>query len=379
MLARAAKAWPRAPRRLCRPTRRVGELPPAETQRFQALRIAAMSHSPETTAQPLPPPTHPTQQPATPTGSWTHVLAWAATCATLALIAMGGLVTTYGAGMAVPDWPNTFGYNLFLYPLESWLAVWDVFLEHSHRLLGAAVGLLTIALALALWLGDRRRAVKWLALAALAGVVLQGLLGGLRVLGNEVFLAKVHGCTGPAFFALAAALVTLTSPGWRARAEMPGSTPAFGRAAWMVAAIIYLQIVLGANLRHQDPEAGTGGFRLWVWLHVIVAGLVVGAAAGLRLWARPAAQRPIVMRRAGLLALLLALQALLGIAAWVVRYGIPGWFADWVWELPYTVQAHSPLQALIVTAHVAVGSLALATAVTLGLWSAPRGMQQDGD
>ncbi len=336
-----------------------------------------MPDSPATTAQPLPPQARLRGQGGPRAWTWTHVLAWAAACATMALVAVGGLVTTYGAGMAVPDWPSTFGYNLFLYPLESWLAVWDVFLEHSHRLLGATVGLLTIALAVALWLGDRRRGMKWLGLAAVAGVVLQGVLGGLRVLGNEVFLAKVHGCTGPAFFALAAALVTLTGPRWRAHAGTAGSTPAFRRAAWMLAGLIYLQIVLGANLRHQDPEAGVGGFRLWVWLHVIAAGLVLGAAVGLRVWARSAARQPVVARRAGLLALLLVLQVLLGLAAWVVRYGIPFWFAQWIWDLPYTVEAHSPLQALVVTAHVAVGSLALATAVTLGLWSAPRAVQPD--
>jgi len=308
---------------------------------------------------------------------WTHALAWAAAGATFPLIWMGGLVTTYGAGMAVPDWPSTFGYNLFLYPLESWLAVWDVFLEHSHRLLGASVGLLSIALAVALWLTDRRRGMKWLGLAALAGVVLQGVLGGLRVLGNEIFLAKVHGCTGPAFFALAAALVTLTSPAWPAYGGPAGSTPGFRRAAWLLAAAIYTQIVLGANLRHQDPEGGAGWFRLWVWLHVIVAGVVVAATVAMRVWASSRAGQPVVVRRAGLLVGLLVLQVCLGIAAWVVRYGIPAWFADWTGELPYTVQAQSPLQAIVVTAHVAVGSLALATAVTLCLWSGRAGTQHN--
>lgn len=308
---------------------------------------------------------------------WTHLLAWTAACATFPLLWMGGLVTTYGAGMAVPDWPSTFGYNLFLYPLESWLAVWDVFLEHSHRLLGAAVGLLTIALALALWLGDARRAMKWLGLVALVGVVAQGVLGGLRVLGNEIFLAKVHGCTGPAFFALAAALVTLTAPAWPARTGTPCTSPAFRRAAWLLAAMIYGQIILGANLRHQDPEAGVGWFRLWVWLHVIVAGVVFTGATALRLWANSAARHSRVVRRAGLLVLLLVLQLLLGLGAWVVRYGIPAGFAQWVWDPPYTVRAHSPLQAIVITAHVAVGSLALATAVTLGLWSGRNGEHQN--
>src|SRR3954447_19905050 len=114
-------------------------------------------------------------------------------CATFPLIWVGGLVTTYKAGMAVPDWPTTYGYNLFLYPWTTWVyGPWDLFIEHGHRLLGATVGMMTIALVAAVWLADRRRWVRVLSLLALAAVIVQGGLGGLRVIEDQVLLAKIH-------------------------------------------------------------------------------------------------------------------------------------------------------------------------------------------
>ena len=82
---------------------------------------------------------------------WSRRLALLLTVLTFPLIWVGGLVTTTDAGMAVPDWPNTYGYNMLLYPWESWLlGPWDLFIEHGHRLLGALVGMVTIALMLSL-------------------------------------------------------------------------------------------------------------------------------------------------------------------------------------------------------------------------------------
>src|SRR5438105_1159735 len=90
-----------------------------------------------------------------PSSPWPHRLAVLLACATFPLLWVGGLVTSYDAGMAVPDWPTTFGYNPFLYPWATWIfGPWDLFIEHGHRLLGAVVGLLTIALAVALWRRD---------------------------------------------------------------------------------------------------------------------------------------------------------------------------------------------------------------------------------
>ena len=112
---------------------------------------------------------------------WPHRLAVVLVCATFPLIWVGGLVTTYDAGMAVPDWPTTYGYNLFLYPWTTWVAgPWDLFIEHGHRLLGALAGMLTIALTVAVFLRDGRLWMRLVVVAALCLVIFQGVIGGQR-------------------------------------------------------------------------------------------------------------------------------------------------------------------------------------------------------
>ena len=367
-----------------------------------------------------------------------HYAAWVLACTTFPLIWMGGLVTTYAAGMAVPDWPSTYGYNLFLYPLESWLQVWDVFLEHGHRLLGSVVGLATIAMAILLWRHDTRPVLWWLAGIALIGVCLQGVLGGLRVVGSKIFqteiawmpapvflcvaaaglvlivqaipvgaagrrrpgfwvravtvsavigaatwfgisavedrliLAKVHGCTAPAFFTLAAAIVVTTSPRWMV-SDPPVETIRAGRIQSLMAlgaVAIYVQIVLGANLRHIAPDSAPWWFTLWVWLHVIIASaivlLIVWQFAAVR---RHASGQTVLRKRISLLAGLLSIQLVLGVTTWVTNYGWPLWFTQNILTLEYTVVAESFWQAMSTTAHVGVGSLCLAAATSAALWS----------
>src|SRR5690242_2755767 len=143
---------------------------------------------------------------------WPHRLAVLLVCATFPLLFIGGLVTGKGAGLAVPDWPTTFGYNMFLYPWSK--MVGNIFYEHSHRLVAAAVGLLTIALALAFWLQERRHWLRRLGVAALLLVILQGVIGGLRVVLLEHTLAIVHAAFAQAFFALTVSLTIFTSPDW---------------------------------------------------------------------------------------------------------------------------------------------------------------------
>lgn len=302
---------------------------------------------------------------------WPHRLAWALACATFPLIWMGGLVTTYSAGMAVPDWPNTYGYNLFLYPLASWWNVWDVFLEHSHRLVGAGVGMITIALAVALWMQERRTWMRWMGLVALVGVLGQGTLGGLRVIEDALLLAKVHGCTAPVFFALTAALVAWTSRPWlQGVVAEHASARAMQWLAWSLTVGIYLQIVLGAQLRHLPPDAAAFWFELWVWLHLIVAGLVlVGVSGAAFLAHRRLADQPQIVRRARLLLWLFLIQLTLGAATWLVNYGWPAWFTDYIWAVDYTVVAKGRLQGWVTTAHVAVGSLCLIAALSMALWA----------
>ena len=111
---------------------------------------------------------------------WLHRYALLVVCATVLLIAAGGMVTSTGSGLAVPDWPNTYGSFMFSFPLEK--MVGGIFYEHGHRLIATTVGLLTIGVVIWLWRVEPRRWVRRLGFVALAAVVLQGVLGGITVM-----------------------------------------------------------------------------------------------------------------------------------------------------------------------------------------------------
>src|SRR5918911_1731463 len=89
-----------------------------------------------------------------------HTVALLTACATFPLIFMGGLVTSHGAGMSVPDWPNSYGYNMFLFPPRYWVG--GILYEHTHRLAGTVVGILSIVLTVVAWKTEPRRWVRWL-------------------------------------------------------------------------------------------------------------------------------------------------------------------------------------------------------------------------
>ena len=302
---------------------------------------------------------------------WPHRLAWVLVCTTFPLIWLGSTVTTYNAGMAVPDWPGTYGHWIW-YPLDLWLGVWDLFLEHGHRLLARSVGLITIALAIVLWRKDPRRWIRKLALLAIAGVIFQGTLGGIRVLWTSEWLAKVHGCSAPLFFALCAAMVTLTSRAWW-QLDAPRRHPA-GRRLHMLTAgstgAVYLLIILGAQLRHLPYGDAPGWFELWVWLKVILAGLTGAVLVWLAVFVRRRLHGEVkIFRRAVLLLSLFFVQLVLGAATWVTNYEWPAWFTNYVWAFEYRVVAEGRLQVFITTAHTAVGSLVLVAAMGLAIWS----------
>jgi cytochrome c oxidase assembly protein subunit 15 len=177
-----------------------------------------------------------------------HRLALVTLAATFVLVLFGGLVTNTGSALAVPDWPTTFGYNMFLYPWSQ--MVGGIFYEHSHRLLGSLVGVLTLALAVVLW--PAGGLLRTAGLVAVVAVVVQGVLGGFRVVLLQQPLAILHGCLAQAFFALLAAIALLTSRRGRtsvAPAARDASLPTHTLAA---AALVYAQIVLGALLTHAD-------------------------------------------------------------------------------------------------------------------------------
>src|SRR6266576_4479816 len=151
---------------------------------------------------------------------WLNRFAWFTAFATLLLICSGGMVTSKGVGLAVPDWPTTFGYNMFLFPASKWIG--GILFEHTHRLIASTVGFLTIILAVWLWLVDPRRWVRILGVAAVGAVILQGVLGGLRVTMLKDEIGIFHACLAQAFFGLIVVIALVTSGSWQAVAPFPG-------------------------------------------------------------------------------------------------------------------------------------------------------------
>ena len=171
--------------------------------------------------------------------------------ATFLLIGLGGLVTSHEAGMSVPDWPTSYGYNMFALPIKFWTG--GAFFEHTHRLLASAVGLLTTILAVWLWLKDPRKWLTWLGVAAFLLVIAQGILGGLRVKWQLDYLGIPHGAVAQAFLVLTCAIALFTSRWWQNSAtEKQISVPRGLRSHVLyVTILIFIQLLIAATMRHQ--------------------------------------------------------------------------------------------------------------------------------
>src|SRR5207253_5693812 len=186
---------------------------------------------------------------------WLNRFAWFTAFATLLLICSGGMVTSKGVGLAVPDWPTTFGYNMFLFPASKWIG--GIFFEHTHRLIASTVGFLTIILAIWLWLVEDRHWVRNLGLIALAGVILQGVLGGLRVTMLKDEIGIFHACLAQAFLGLIVVIALVTSKFWRALSDATVDPKKFAPIKTIAIAAtvaIYVQLALGATMRHQHRD-----------------------------------------------------------------------------------------------------------------------------
>ena len=192
---------------------------------------------------------------------WLHRFAVVTALATLVLIGFGGLVTSKGVGMAVPDWPNTFGYNMFLVPFDEWLGKFGIFEEHSHRLVASFVGLLTVVLAAWLWVKDSRKWVRLLGIGALVMVVAQGVLGGLRVTEINQNLGLIHGAVAQLFLILICGIALFTSSWWRRVSVSEADGVSFNALKGTLVAVIclvFVQLLLGATMRHQHA-----GLAIW--------------------------------------------------------------------------------------------------------------------
>jgi len=290
-------------------------------------------------------------EPMKSTGPWGRLVHWVAICAavlTLPLLYVGGSVTTYRVGLAVPDWPTTFDENMFLY--NFWDAPFGVRIEHLHRLYGAAVGVATIVLTGCLLAFDRRRWMKGLGILALAAVVLQGVLGGLRVTERSTLLAAVHGATGQAFFGLMVAMAVLTGRDWNGDAGRAADPTHLRRRSSVLLVLLYVQILLGSWVRHY----GTAGA---IWSHALFAVAVWAHVAGFayRLErSRPRIGPLIVPNRA--LILTVTVQIVLGLAALVYVLPIGG-----------SPRAVTLYQGAVRTAHQTNAAVLFAAAIVLAL------------
>jgi len=279
---------------------------------------------------------------------WTAAFARVAVGATFLLLVAGGLVTSNQAGLAVVDWPNSYGYNMFLYPFSRMTG--GIYYEHAHRLLGALVGLTTVTLAIHLALVERRSFVKRMAAVAVVLVVVQGIMGGLRVTEKSIGLAVVHGVTAQIFFALQVAIAVVCTRAWRS--DQPAAVSARARSertmATIAVAALLVQIVFGAIQRH---------LALGLMLHIVsafvVAGLTIGA--GVRAWGLHPDQP--VLKRAGLAVVhATGTQLALGFCAWIARGAWTNGALSVEWKV------------VVTTLHQGMGALLLASAVTLRLW-----------
>jgi cytochrome c oxidase assembly protein subunit 15 len=186
---------------------------------------------------------------------WLNRFAWLTCVATLLLICSGGMVTSKNVGLAVPDWPTTFGYNMFLFPVSKWVG--GILFEHTHRLMGSVVGFLTIMLTIWLWVREDRRWVRNLGVIALVGVILQGILGGLRVTMMKDEIGIFHACVAQAFLGLLVVIALATTRFWQVmdcRASVSDANPMVARLALAITIAIYVQLALGATMRHQHRD-----------------------------------------------------------------------------------------------------------------------------
>ena len=179
---------------------------------------------------------------------------------TVLLVLAGSLVTSTGSGLAVPDWPTTYGWNMFTFPPSKWVG--GIFYEHGHRLIASTVGFLTIILAAWIWRADPRPWMKRLGILALVAVITQGVLGGMTVL---FFLpdaiSTTHAGLAEIFFCMTVAIALFTSRGW-----IESTTAADDRLLRVVAstttALVYTQIIVGAVMRHSGAGLAIPDFPL---------------------------------------------------------------------------------------------------------------------
>jgi len=290
---------------------------------------------------------------------WLHRYARLLVAATLLLVAAGGMVTSTNSGLSVPDWPTSYGYSMFSFPLSK--MVGGIFYEHGHRLIASGVGVLTIGLVIFIWRVDPRAWMKRLSLVGLAAVILQGVLGGLTV--RFMLPAPIsigHAGLAQLFFCLTVGIALFTSRTWIVPAAPPVDDARLRSRALGLTALIYVQILIGATMRHLGAGLAIPDFPLafghlvpptWStqiavhFTHRVVALIVIAGILANAGWIRAKYRgRPELVRPSTWLILAVLIQGTLG--ALVVL---------------------TAKQPVVTTLHVATGAIVLATSLIVTL------------
>jgi heme a synthase len=263
-------------------------------------------------------------------------------CTFLLLIA-GALVTSNDAGLSIPDWP--LAYGSLTPPM-----VGGIRYEFTHRVIATCIGLLTIGLAVWLWRVEKRNWMRWLGLAALGGVIAQGILGGMTVrMFQPPAVSAAHATLAQLFFSTVVAIAVLTSPWWSREVtpmEDPKTPPVRSLVVWTAVAV-FLQLVLGAAFRHK-------GFGIIPHLigAVIVTILIFMTAGALK---RRFSNVPALRNCAKLLHILIGVQLLLGGGAY--------------WSRLYSAHFPQPIPVMVAltVVHTVTGALVLASTLVTAL------------
>src|ERR1041384_1269578 len=175
------------------------------------------------------------------------------------------LVPSHDAGLSVPDWPTSYGWNMFTFPPSMWVA--NILYEHGHRLIASSVGFLTIVMAVWLWLAEPRRWGKGLGGVGLGKVSAQGLLGGLTVLFFlPAAISTAHASLAEIFFCLTVAIALFTSPGWSTTPIADDTR--LRQLATTLTVVVFTQILIGATMRHTGAGLAIPDFP-WMFGHIV--------------------------------------------------------------------------------------------------------------
>jgi cytochrome c oxidase assembly protein subunit 15 len=310
---------------------------------------------------------------------WLNRFAWFTAFATLLLICSGGMVTSKGAGLAVPDWPTTFGYNMFLFPVSHWVG--GIFFEHTHRLIASIVGLLTIILAAWLYWAEDRRWLRNLGFFALGAVVLQGVLGGLRVTMLKDEIGIFHACLAQAYLGLIVFIALATTKFWRSLTAGDFDSKCWRPIATVAIAtslVIYFQLALGATMRHQHRDLSILDFPTanGAWLPDTSAGALAAInnwrdvrglsdVTAFQIWLQMAHRFGAVLISIGVIALFVFLHRTKDTPV-VLRRLSTWWLGLLLSQLAlgaWTIWSNKA--ADIATAHVAVGATMLSFGVSI--------------